>query len=162
MGMTGALMTKPTSPRPFSIKLVSLLFIVRGLGLIRGFPSASTIAFGFHVVGTPAFYWHLFLLLLSFWCAIAVWRLHETGRRVAITYTAYLVLNLFLITVIPSTTRAMYLEDVMRSAGIRYTAAMLAFIVYHMVSAIPYVFALWFLIKRKSAFARSNIPRNQK
>ena len=130
-------MTKPPSPKPLSIKLIALFFLITAIGLWVVFPTdfrAGTSSFlGLSLKGLVARGYLLGDILLISYLPIGLWRLYRPARFLAI---AVIVISL--------------LENVhIDSQGLR------AITVLHALDA--YVLSLamiWFLVKRKSAFIK--------
>ena len=151
-------MTNHPSPRPLSIKVIAILFVLSSLTFMTGIPATSTLILGFYVSGWIAFVYHLCLIILGLVIGLGVWRLHETARRLAIADSTYFVIQNILTIIIP-TTRMMYVYHLMTENGLGALKASLRFGANQLVRCMLYALVIWFLIKRKSSFVN---PRQAK
>lgn len=128
-------MTKTPSPRPLSIKVIAALFAAAAISFLFSL-QAPALFFGTFILGPTALVNNIVMVLLEAYLAINLWKLHERARRIAIGVDCYWALNTVL-------------------AVIKYwTVADSAFMGYCIVQLAIIAPALWFLIKRKSAFVR--------
>ena len=154
-------MTKPPSPRPLSIKVIAIWYMLVSLPAFF-FLQTSNSFFGLLLTGTSVIPYNLCMALLYLVAGIGLWKLWEPARRTAIYLQCYYALNIWLAYANPSYRDFMAQNIIARSPNIPQSS---------IVSFLPFFIAfagllktartgivLWFLIKRKSAFVKATTP----
>ena len=145
-------MVKLPSPRPLSIKIIAITYIVGSLASIFS-PQSPVVFFGIYTSGWLALCQNLLYGLVGFYVGFGLWRLREIARRVSIGWTLWGLPNMVLALVIPST--RVKLAEEMGSQGVfDPSATILIAIVSYIGMSILLGIQLWFLIKRKQAFVK--------
>ena len=156
-------MTKPPSPRPLSIKVISGVYL---FGSVAAFLSLHHTAslFGLVISGRTAFLQNRILALLLLGLAIGLWRLHETARRISILYECYNLLETWVLMPLffnpqssSSVIRDFIVKDLPQGASGNPTSMRLVLMIgavcgFAMCIITPTI--IWFLVKRKSAFVK--------
>ena len=140
-------MTKPPSPRPLSIKILAVLYLVGvPVSILMGSLAKPGIIFGITVHGWIGTLSNLCLVGLSLYLGFGLWRLQEMARKIAIWWQVYALANLWLYLFL-------FLAQLDTSAVNENTRrGMTSALTGSTISAVTIT---WFLIKRKSAFTKS-------
>ncbi len=89
--------TKPPSPRPLSIKLLSVLYITGApVGLLTGILTNQGIFFGVLTSGWPGVLINFCIAGLSLYLGLGLWRLRETARKITIWFQIYNLVNIWI------------------------------------------------------------------
>ena len=142
-------MTKPPSPRPLSIKVIAILFVLSGTQYVYHLYQHYTLklehlalVLGVTVSGQVALYLDFLLMFLSFYIGFGLWRLSEFARKVAVGVTVYVILTIMI-------------WLVQHTAGKSAVPVEVYGGVIWLVSSVCYsMVVIWFLIKQKSAFVK--------
>ncbi len=168
-------MTKPPSPRPLSVKVISIIYLVTGpfyiwcsLSIIPVLKEWTDLFLSPHqrialssLYGLISCVYILFALgVLGPILGIGLWRLKETARRVAIGYQVLWMLNYVIASCSFLAVNSAILL-VLRSGRPSWTRDIVAWLFCLAVWVTPLLFnlrILQFLIKHKSAFGNSRTP----
>ena len=151
-------MTKPPSPRPLSIKVISTFLIGWGIYSFIRYPYYAEVV---HISDTQREWVTLFqvgslsLLLISL--GLGLWHLREFARRAAIGFACMVALYRFAETFSPET-RTMLAEMARRMEVNDASIITIVLVFYPLFTLLIWGPIIWFLIKRKSAFVKPTAP----
>ena len=151
-------MTKPPSPRPLSIKVITswyLLLILTKIAIWQDWQGDIAI-FNFYFSGYLAILVNVSLIVLWAWIVIGLWGLWDIARRVAIGFGVYELINIIAAFVHP-VTRLLAIAHIRGqnlAAPNEVSPEMVGNILALLVRIISAGVMIWFLIKRKSAFVK--------
>lgn len=140
-------MSKPPSPRPLSIKLLCTYFVLHSIALVwllekPYFLLGIEVPLGWaHVVRI------MYALLWSL-ATIGIWRSKELGRQLGIALCAFYIVSTFVGSMITFDQSQSQLQDV----GAPIVKTLIVGMFFLTIVNMPNILAIWFLIKRKSAF----------
>lgn len=153
-------MTKPPSPRPLSVKVLSIGYFVgavAGVGrVISVIQYGDIFIFGFLLPPNLLRLHDLPLILLGFYLGIGLWRLKEMARRIAIGYTCFGLLDR-IVAVANLSYEHMVMKESLPQGLYSFVVTGMFFGSYAAEVAILGII-LYFLIKRKSAFVKPSAP----
>lgn len=141
-------MTKPSSLRPLSVKVIVWWYLLSVLLKIPNLQGEIAV-FNVHLSGSATIFFGVFLMVLFAWLAFGLWHLQELARRVAIGFESYELLNLALSFTHP-VTRALAIDFIRQQQSPEAIGEICA-LFGRIVIAIA---VIWFLIKRKTAFVK--------
>lgn len=146
-------MAKLPSPRPLSIKLISLLFGIWAVQFIVKIAQTDPdthhhVLFSVGVSGGLGLGVQVVYVLLYCYLAYGLWRVSDTARRVGIGYCVFDLVNLF------SSWLIMFLRFGGNVVGPIFGSAWLL----DTAMTVRHVMIIWFLFTRKSAFVTPRIP----
>ena len=156
---TGLTMTKPPSPRPLSIKVIAIFFLTTiPAGLFPIWLNEGAFL-GFPVHGPLLVLITLSTMGLQLFVGIGVWRLKDIARKVAIWLQIFIVTNLWLYTFSPSFQEAAQstadkYAALLGIAAVQVDTSIRVLLTSAIQGSILPILILYFLIKRKSAFAK--------
>ena len=139
-------MAKPPSPRPLSIKLISVYFAIAALGLWVALPSelrtgtSFLVMIGLQLTGPVAYCNTIFWTLLTSYVPIGLWRLHNTARWIA--------MGLCMLTILDTVSKQM--KGIV--PGVLPFSPLLDYLLMTVI--------IVFLIRRKSAFVKATDRAN--
>ena len=117
---------------------------------------------GISLFGWPAVLAKLLLTFLSFYLFWGLWSLREKARRMTIWYAWLAILSILLTAICPTTKAQMEVVagHAMGHAINMPPNEMLPLMTASVLSAVVQGVFVWFLIKRKSAFAGRTLPQS--
>ena len=147
-------MTKPSSPMPFSIKLIALGFVVSGISSILLVVNINPISFGHMSGANPAttFFVSFFEIVL----ALGLWKLFSPARWTAILYLYYRAIYDSLYFFSPE--RERMLSRIATYYDVPYRISAFIGHTEFAIELVVIVLAIWLLIKHKSAFVKPTTP----
>ena len=137
--------------QPLSIKAIVLYYLVIDLPFAASWVRKQTIIFlWWTFIGNAALYVSLLHVALLVYLSFGLWKLHEMARRLAIAYACLGILFVWMDILLTSNWAEV--TKVYARYGIATPPSF--FIFAGIMLTVPSVIVLWFLIKRKSAFAK--------
>jgi len=143
-------MTKPPSPRPLSIKVISgyfLLLCILEIPLdIGDLYTASPLVFDIH--GLAALTINAFEVIILLYLGFSIWYLSNAARLIAICYSVYMALD-SLIFFSKTYIRIPFMDPSPSSTLAGFVVLLIT--AFYLIMSVA---CIWFLIKRKSAFVK--------
>ncbi len=144
---------KRSPPRPLSIKLIAIWYLLGVFGPI--FSSQHGACFlGFYISGWIGHFLNLLMAPLEIYLGIGLWRLNETTRRVAICFESYTVLTLLLAAIIPSS-RNVFMAKVIEM-GFLKSQGMPFLLVTCVGGAFSHAIIIYILMQSKRSFTKAS------
>ena len=144
-------MAKLPSQRPLSITLIAIHYLLLNLPLVISLATKITV-FWWTFSGIPALCIFMFHTVSLLYLSFGLWKLREMARRLAICYECFVALSVWVD--IGLTSNWAEVRDAYAQHHIDTPPSF--FIWVGILLSVPSVIIIWFLIRRKSAFAHAS------